>query len=300
MSTPRVTKAVIPAAGLGTRFLPATKSVPKEMLPIVDRPAIQYVVEEAVRAGLTDVLIITARGKGAIEDHFDRNEELERHLAEHGKDDLLKEVQAINDLAKIHSVRQGDPLGLGHAVSVAREHVGGEPFAVLLGDDLMIDDALLLRTMLDVHAQEGASVLALLEVSRDQISTYGSAEIEPVRDGPEGQGVVRVKSVVEKPAPDVAPSNLAVMGRYVLTPAIFDAIERTPPGVGGEIQITDAIGLLIEDEPVFGVTFTEGRYDAGQKIDFLRANIELALERPDLGPDLAEVIEEIMRRRGRG
>lgn len=300
MSAPRVTKAVIPAAGLGTRFLPATKSVPKEMLPIVDRPAIQYVVEEAVRAGLTDVLIITARGKGAIEDHFDRNEELERHLAEHGKVDLLKEVQAINDLAKIHSVRQGDPLGLGHAVSVAREHVGGESFAVLLGDDLMIDDALLLRTMLDVHAQEGASVLALLELSPEQISAYGAAEVEPVRDGPDGLGVVRVKSVVEKPAPDVAPSNLAVMGRYVLTPGIFDAIERTPPGVGGEIQITDAIGLLIEDEPVFGVTFTEGRYDAGQKIDFLRANIELALERPDLGPDLAEVIEEIMRRRGRG
>jgi UTP--glucose-1-phosphate uridylyltransferase len=300
MSTPRVTKAVIPAAGLGTRFLPATKSVPKEMLPIVDRPAIQYVVEEAVRAGLRDVLIITARGKGAIEDHFDRNEELERHLEEHGKDDLLKEVQAINDLAKIHSVRQGDPLGLGHAVSVAREHVGDEPFAVMLGDDLMIDDALLLRTMLDVHAQEGASVLALLEVPREQISFYGAAEVEPVREGPDGQGVVRVKSVVEKPAPDVAPSNLAVMGRYVLTPGIFDAIGRTPPGVGGEIQITDAIGLLIEDEPVFGVTFTEGRYDAGQKLDFLRANIELALDRPDLGPDLAEVIEEIMRRRGRG
>lgn len=292
MSAQRVTKAVIPAAGLGTRFLPATKSVPKEMLPIVDRPSIQYVVEEAVRAGLSDVLIITAHGKGAIEDHFDRNVELERRLEEDGKDDLLKELQAINDLAKIHSVRQGDPLGLGHAVSVAREHVGDQPFALLLGDDIMVDDAHLLRTMLDVHAQEGASVLALLEVPPEQISAYGCAEVAPARDG-----VVRVRSLVEKPAPEDAPSNLAVIGRYVLTPAIFDVIDRTPPGVGGEIQITDAIANLLESEPVFGVTFSEGRYDAGQKLDFLRANIELALERPDLGPELAELLEEIVRRR---
>jgi UTP--glucose-1-phosphate uridylyltransferase len=292
MSAQRVTKAVIPAAGLGTRFLPATKSIPKEMLPIVDRPTIQYVVEEAARAGLSDVLVITARGKGAIEDHFDRNLELERHLEEDGKDDLLKELQAIHDLAKVHSVRQGDPLGLGHAVSVAREHVGDEPFAVLLGDDVMVDDAHLLRTMLDVHAQEGASVLALMEVQPEQISLYGSAAVEPVRDN-----VVRVRSLVEKPAPEDAPSNLAVIGRYVLTPAIFDVIDRTPPGAGGEIQITDAIGLLLEDEPVFGVTFSEGRYDAGMKLDFLRANIELALERPDLGPELAVVLEEIVDRR---
>ena len=286
-------KAVIPAAGLGTRFLPATKSQPKEMLPVVDKPSIQYVVEEAVRAGLTDILIITGRGKRAIEDHFDRNFELEFYLEEAGKDDLLKEVQSVNDLADIHYIRQRDPLGLGHAVAVAREHVGSEPFAVLLGDDIMVDDARLLRSMIEVYEERDASVIALMEVQPDEISAYGCAEPGEV----EGD-LVRVQSIVEKPKPEVAPSNLAVIGRYVFTPRIFDALERIEPGAGGELQLTDAIGLLLADEPVYGQRFSRGRYDIGQKIDFLRANLELALERPDLGPELEAILVELVRSRG--
>jgi UTP--glucose-1-phosphate uridylyltransferase len=289
----RVTKAVIPAAGLGTRFLPVTKSQPKEMLAIVDKPAIQYVVEEAALAGLTDVLVITGRGKRAIEDHFDRNFELEFYLEEQGKTQLLAEMRAVNDLADLHYIRQRDPLGLGHAISMAGEHVGDNPFAVLLGDDMMVDDAALLRRMLAVNEGEHATVLALLEVPPEQISAYGSVDAEPVSDG-----LMRVRSIVEKPKPEDAPSNLAVIGRYVFEPSIFDAISRTERGVNGELQITDAIGTLLTDEPVFGVTFSAGRYDIGLKVDFLRANIELALDRPDLGPELATVLTEIMRRRG--
>jgi UTP--glucose-1-phosphate uridylyltransferase len=287
-----VRKAVIPAAGLGTRFLPATKSQPKEMLPVVDKPSIQYVVEEAVAAGLTDILIITGRGKRAIEDHFDRNFELEQTLSEAGKRGLLEEIQAISELADIHYIRQRDPLGLGHAVSVAREHVGDQPFAVILGDDIMVDGGKLMRSMLDVHALEGASVLALLEVEPSDISAYGCAEAEFVTDG-----LRRVRGVVEKPAPVDAPSNLAVIGRYVFTPGIFDALERIVPGVGGELQLTDAIALLLDTEPVFGRVFTEGRYDIGQKLDFLRANIELALDRPDLGPGLAAYLRKLVEER---
>jgi len=293
MSAPRVTKAVIPAAGLGTRFLPATKSQPKEMLPVVDRPAIQYVVEEAVAAGLEDVLVITGRGKRAIEDHFDRNFELEHTLDEQGKHDVVEELRATTEVGHIHYIRQGEPKGLGHAISVAREHVGDHSFAVLLGDDIMVDDAHLLGQMLDVHEREGASVLALMEVPPDKISAYGCVDAEVV-----GDGLLRVRGIVEKPEPGDAPSNLAVIGRYVLTPEIFGAIARTAPGVNGEIQITDAIGLLLESQPVFGVSFTEGRYDIGQKLDFLRANVEIALDRPDLGPELAEILVDIVRRRG--
>lgn len=289
----RVTRAVIPAAGWGTRFLPATKSAPKAMLPIVDTPSIQYVVEEAVRAGLSDVLVITSPNAGAIEDHFKRNVELEEALESQGKDYLLAELKATNDIADIHYLCQRDPLGLGHAVSMAREHVGEHAFAVLLADDIMIDDARLLRSMLDVHERDGGSVLALMELTPEEISAYGCAEVEPA-----GDGVVLVHSVVEKPRPEDAPSNLAVIGRYVLTPGIFSALDRTQPGVGGEIQITDAIGLLLEDEPVRGVVFTDGRYDIGQKLDFLRANIEVALDRPDMGPDLAAILVDVMRRRG--
>jgi UTP--glucose-1-phosphate uridylyltransferase len=248
MSATRVTKAVIPAAGLGTRFLPATKSQPKEMLPVVDRPAIQYVVEE---------------------------------------------LRATTELGHIHYIRQGDARGLGHAIGVAREHVGAHAFAVLLGDDIMVDDAQLLGRMLDVHERESASVLALMEVPPEQISAYGCVDAEDL-----GDGFLRIRGIVEKPRPEDAPSNLAVIGRYVLTPEIFDAIDRTPPGVNGEIQITDAIGLLLADQPVFGVAFSEGRYDIGQKLDFLRANVEIALDRPDLGPELAEILVDIVRRRG--
>jgi UTP--glucose-1-phosphate uridylyltransferase len=289
---PIVTKAVVPAAGLGTRFLPATKSQPKEMLPIVDKPAIQYVVEEAVRAGLTDLLVITGRGKHAIEDHFDRNFELEFYLEQQKKLDLLEEIRAVNDLADFHYIRQRDPLGLGHAVSIAREHIDDQSFAVLLGDDIMVDDASLLRRMLAVHDQHGGAVLALMEVTPEQISAYGCATADPV-----GDGIMRVHRIVEKPSADAAPSNLAVIGRYVLPPEIFDALDRTKAGVGGELQLTDAIGVLLEREPVHGVVFSEGRYDVGDKLDFLRANIELALDRPDLGPGLAAVLRDIVGRR---
>ena len=284
---------MIPAAGLGTRFLPASKSIPKEMLPVVDKPAIQYVVEEAVAAGIRDILVITGRGKGAIEDHFDREPELEAALEKAGKRDLLEQIVALSDLADLHFVRQHEPLGLGHAVSVARQHVGDEPFAVLLGDDLMIDDAHLLRAMLETHEQEQASVIALLEVERHEISAYGAAEVDA------GTGDrLRVRAVVEKPPPDEAPSNLAVIGRYVLTPGIFAALDDIEPGAGGELQLTDAIGLLLRSEPIFGQRFEHGRYDAGQKADYLRANLELALDRPDLAPDVEAVVRDVVRRRG--
>jgi UTP--glucose-1-phosphate uridylyltransferase len=291
--TSTVRKAVIPAAGLGTRFLPVTKSQPKEMLPVVDIPSIQYVVEEAVRAGLTDILIITGRGKHAIEDHFDRNFELEFYLEQKGKTDLLKEVQESSDLGDIHYIRQKDPLGLGHAVSIAREHVGDEPFAVLLGDDIMVDESRLLRSMLDLHDRYGRSVLALMEVTADQISAYGCVAPEEIQDE-----FVEVRSIVEKPKKEDAPSNLAVIGRYVFTPQIFDALDRIEPGAGGELQLTDAIGLLNESQTVYGRRFKDGRYDIGQKADFLRANIELALDRPDIGPELQEHMLDALRRRG--
>jgi UTP--glucose-1-phosphate uridylyltransferase len=251
------------------------------------------VVEEAVRAGLTDILIITGRGKHAIEDHFDRNFELEHYLEQSNKLSMLADVQVVNDLADIHYIRQRDPLGLGHAVSVAREHVGDEPFAVLLGDDIMVDDATLLRAMLDVHDRERASVLALLEVTPEEIASLGCAEADIV-----GESLGRVRSIVEKPKPEEAPSNLAVIGRYVFTPAIFDALARITPGVGGELQLTDAIALLLESEPVFGRIFSEGRYDIGKKMGFLQANIELGLEHPDLGADLAAYLRELVRKRG--
>ncbi|MGO9872729.1 MAG: UTP--glucose-1-phosphate uridylyltransferase GalU [Acidimicrobiia bacterium] len=289
-----VRKAVITAAGLGTRFLPATKSIPKEMLPVVDRPAIQYVVEEAVQAGLTDILIITGRGKRAVEDHFDRNFELEHYLETTGKHAMLKEVQFTSDLADIHYVRQRDPLGLGHAVSVARHHVGDEPFAVLLADDIMVDEAVLLRSMLGAYDRSGCSVVAVEEVSPEEISSYGCVEPEGVA----ADGVVTIRRIVEKPARDAAPSNLAVIGRYVFTPAIFDVLDRIEPGAGGELQLTDAIDLLLSEEKVLGLRCDGGRYDVGQKLDFLRANIELALDRADLGPALAEWIGELVRRRG--
>jgi UTP--glucose-1-phosphate uridylyltransferase len=292
----RVRKAVIPAAGLGTRFLPATKSSPKEMMPVVDKPAIQYVVEEAVKAGIDDILIITGRAKRAIEDHFDRNFELEHFLDASGKHDLLKEVQFASDLADIHYVRQRDPLGLGHAVSVARHHVGDEPFAVLLADDLMVDDGALLRSMLDVHEREQRSCIAFTEVSPDEISSYGCIDPDPGRTDL-ADGVVEIRRVVEKPPRDEAPSNFALSGRYVFTPEIFAMLDLIEPGKGGELQLTDAIALLIAREKVFGYACRRGRYDVGQKIDFLRANVELALDRPDIGPAFGEWLRDYVARR---
>ncbi|MCU0268404.1 MAG: UTP--glucose-1-phosphate uridylyltransferase GalU [Acidimicrobiales bacterium] len=293
MSSNAVTKAVIPAAGLGTRFLPATKAQPKEMLPVVDKPAIQYVVEEAVLAGITDILIITGRGKRSLEDHFDRNFELEYYLADKGKTDDLEEVQALAELADIHYVRQGDPLGLGHAVSVARKHVGDNPFVVMLGDDIMVDEAHLLERMMGTYEQYGRSVIALAAFPPEEISAYGCVRPEPV-----GENLVRVLDIVEKPRPEVAPSNLAVMGRYIFTPEIFEALERVKPGVGGEIQLTDGIALLLEDQAVYGLTFEEGRYDIGKKVDYLRATVELAARRADLGPEFREFLRDFVQREG--
>jgi UTP--glucose-1-phosphate uridylyltransferase len=288
----KVRKAVIPAAGLGTRFLPATKSQPKEMVPVIDKPTIQYVVEEAVGAGITDILVITGRGKRAIEDHFDRNFELEFYLEQGKKTEELEQVQAISEMADIHYIRQRDPLGLGHAVSVARQHVGSEPFAVLLGDDIMVDDSRLLRSMLDVYDRYGRSVVAVLEVPREDIRNYGCVTPELMEEN-----LVRIRSIIEKPKPEDAPSNLAVIGRYVFTPEIFDALDRITPGAGGELQLTDAISLLLQTQTVFGYAFETGRYDIGKKIDFLRATVELALDRSDLGEEFRAFLADLVQRR---
>jgi UTP--glucose-1-phosphate uridylyltransferase len=282
-----VRKAVIPAAGLGTRFLPATKAQPKEMLPLVDKPAIQYVVEEAVAVGITDILVITGRGKRSLEDHFDRSFELEYYLEEGGKLDELAEMRRIAEMADIHYVRQGEPKGLGHAVLVASEHVGDQPFAVLLGDDIMHPDAGVLAGMLGVYERYGHSVVALKEVPPEDISSYGCAAVTQLEDN-----IVRVEDVVEKPTQEEAPSNLAIMGRYVFGPEIFDVLAETKPGRGGEIQLTDAIKTLGEHEPVYGWTFRDGRFDVGNKLDYLDATVELALEREDIGPAFRRFLVE--------
>jgi UTP--glucose-1-phosphate uridylyltransferase len=278
----RVTTAVIPAAGLGTRFLPATKATPKEMLPVVDKPAIQYVVEEAVVAGLDDILFITGRNKRPLEDHFDRNLELEAALQAKGDTTRLTSVTESNDLARIHYVRQGDALGLGHAVHMAKDHVGDHPFAVLLGDDLIDPRDPVLKRMIEVREQLGGSVLCLMEVPRDQISLYGCAAVAST----EQEDVVRVTDLVEKPDAADAPSSLAVIGRYILDPEIFAVLSRTPPGRGGEIQLTDALRELALAGRVHGVLFTGRRYDTGDRLSYLQAVIRLALERDDLGPAL--------------
>jgi UTP--glucose-1-phosphate uridylyltransferase len=288
----RVKKAIIPSAGLGTRFLPATKAQPKEMLPVVDKPAIQYVVEEAVRAGLTELLIITGRGKNAIEDHFDRSFELEYYLEAKGKFDELKDVREISEMATIHYIRQRDPLGLGHAVAVAESFVSGEPFACLLGDDLITKANPLLEEMVKVHGRYGRSVLAVQEVARDEISLYGAIKPEFVDDN-----LARVVSIVEKPKPEEAPSNLAAIGRYILTPEIFDAIRDTKPGTGSEIQLTDAINLLATEQAVYAYVFETGRYDVGNKLDYLKATVELAIDRDDVGEDFRAYLADLVQRR---
>jgi UTP--glucose-1-phosphate uridylyltransferase len=278
-----VTKAVVPAAGLGTRFLPATKATPKEMLPVVDKPAIQYVVEEAADAGLDDVLLITGRGKESIEDHFDRNYELEEALAAKGDEEGLALIRESNELATVHYVRQGDPKGLGHAVLCAAKHVGNQPFAVLLGDDFIHPEEGLLQRMLEARERYGGTVVALMEVEYDQISSYGSAAIEPTGEG----DIVRVTDLVEKPAPQDAPSNWIVIGRYVCDPSVFGVLENTGPGRGGEIQLTDALKVLAQRDPadgggVHGVLFRGRRYDTGNKVDYLRTLVQFACERPDM------------------
>ncbi|MFE9824828.1 UTP--glucose-1-phosphate uridylyltransferase GalU [Streptomyces sp. NPDC005791] len=279
-----IKKAVIPAAGLGTRFLPATKATPKEMLPVVDKPAIQYVVEEAAAAGLSDVLMVTGRNKRPLEDHFDRNYELESALSRKGDTERLLRVQESSELATMHYVRQGDPKGLGHAVLCAEPHVGDEAFAVLLGDDLIDPRDPLLARMVEIQEREGGSVVALMEVDPGQVHLYGCAAAEATADA----DVVRITGLVEKPEPADAPSNLAVIGRYVLDPSVFRVLNRTEPGRGGEIQLTDALQELAADEelggPVHGVVFKGRRYDTGDRGDYLRAIVGLACEREDLGP----------------
>lgn len=293
----RVHKAVIPAAGLGTRFLPATKATPKEMLPVVDTPAIQYVVEEAVAAGMDDVLFITGRSKRPLEDHFDRNFELEEALTRKGDHERLARVTESTDLARIHYVRQGDPLGLGHAVLMAENHVGDEPFAVLLGDDLIDPRDPVLPAMVAARAQHGGSVVCLMEVPIEQISLYGCPE---VAGDPQG-GVVRVTDLVEKPPPDRAPSTYAVIGRYLLDPAVFDVLRTTAPGLGGEIQLTDALRVLATMPAnagggVHGVVFSGRRYDTGDRLSYLQSVITLACEREDLGAPLRQWLAEFVAR----
>ena len=293
VTSPTQIKAVIPAAGLGTRFLPATKAMPKEMLPVVDKPAIQYVVEEAVAAGIDDVLMIIGRNKNALANHFDRVAELEHTLERKGDSQKLARVVETSTLADIHFVRQGDPKGLGHAVLRARKHVGNETFAVMLGDDLIDARDPLLPRMIDVSQSQSATVIALMEVDPSQIHLYGCAAVEETDEA----DVVKVTALVEKPAPGEAPSNLAIIGRYVLKPEIFEVLENTEPGKGGEIQLTDALEELAGDEsiagPVLGVIFRGRRYDTGDRLDYLKSSIQLALDRPDLGPPLASWIKEI-------
>jgi UTP--glucose-1-phosphate uridylyltransferase len=296
--TSGVTKAVVTVAGLGTRFLPATKATPKEMLPVVDKPAIQYVVEEAVRAGLDDLLLVTGRNKTPIEDHFDRHYELEDRLeGDIGKRDLLDQVRSVTELATVHYVRQGQARGLGHAVLCAAQHVGNQPFAVLLGDDLIDERDVLLTRMIDVQERRGGCVVALLEVPPDQIGLYGCAAVEATEEA----DVVRITGLVEKPLPAAAPSNLAIIGRYVLSPEIFDVIRDTPPGRGNEIQLTDAIEALTDRPndggPVHGVIFRGRRYDTGDKADYLKAIVQLACDREDLGPAFRDWLGEFVARR---
>ncbi len=284
-------KAVIPAAGLGTRFLPATKAMPKEMLPVVDKPAIQYVVEEAAKAGIDDILVIIGRNKNAISNHFDSVPELEVKLREKGDDARLLRVLESSDLADIHFVRQGEPKGLGHAVLRARAHVGDSPFAVLLGDDLIDERDELLTTMMREHERTGAAVVALMEVDPDHIHMYGAAAVEETGT----DDVVRVTGLVEKPAKEDAPSNLAIIGRYVLGPEIFDVLEHTEPGKGGEIQLTDALQVLAADHDgpgVYGVVFRGRRYDTGDRVDYIKAIVQLASDRDDLGPELRPWFKE--------
>jgi UTP--glucose-1-phosphate uridylyltransferase len=281
-----VRKAVIPAAGMGTRFLPATKAVPKEMLPVVDTPTIQYVVEEAVAAGIGDILLVTGRGKGAIEDHFDRAPELEEVLEAKGDTAGLELIRRSNQLAAVHSVRQGAPKGLGHAVLCAADHVGDEPFAVLLGDDFIHPSDPLLQRMIDARARYGGSVVALMEVGMDQVSLYGAVAFEPTGE----DDVVRLTDMVEKPSPEDAPSNKVIIGRYVCDPAIFGVLRETPPGRGGEIQITDALKTLAQMPPadgggVHGVLFHGRRFDTGNRVDYLRTIVQFACERPDVAAE---------------
>jgi len=287
----QVRKAVFPAAGLGTRFLPATKAQPKEMLALVDKPLIQYVIEEAVNSGIRNITIITGRGKNAIEDHFDVSYELEQVLAARGKTELLDEMRRISNMVNVTYVRQKEALGLGHAVLMSRESVGHEPFAVMLGDDIIDSEVPCLKSMIDLFEKLQSSIIATCEVPLSDISSYGVIRGTPV-DGFNGR-LYRVQDVVEKPKAADAPSNLAIIGRYILTPQIFSLLENTKSGSGGEIQLTDGIRLLLEQQPVYAYMIEGKRHDAGDKLGFLKATVEFALKRADLGNDFREFLKTL-------
>jgi len=273
----RVKKAIIPAAGLGTRFLPATKAQPKEMLPIVDKPTIQYIIEEAVASGIEEILIITGRNKRAIEDHFDKSIELELQLEQNGKEDVLKMVQGISNLANIYYIRQKEPKGLGHAISCAKTFVGNEPFAVMLGDDVVDSEVPCLKQLMDCYSEYKTSILGVQEVPLSEVYKYGIVDGVSIADR-----VYKIKDVIEKPRVEESPSNIAILGRYIITPRIFDILENTKPGKGGEIQLTDALKTLISEEDMYAYNFSGRRYDVGDKEGFLEATVEYALKREDL------------------
>jgi UTP--glucose-1-phosphate uridylyltransferase len=286
----KVRKAVFPAAGLGTRFLPATKAQPKEMLPLVDKPLIQYGVEEVLHSGIQNIIIVTGRGKSAIEDHFDVSFELEHLLESRGKKDLLASVRSVSDMIDIAYVRQKEALGLGHAVLRAKDLVGPEPFAVVLSDDVIDAEIPCMRQLLDVYEYFGASVVALMEVPKENISAYGVVDAEPVMHNGTKDRLYRIRNMVEKPKLEDAPSNLAIIGRYVLTPEIFHSMESVQPGSGGEIQLTDGLKHLLRNRPIYGYKFEGTRYDAGDKLGFLKATVEFALKRYDLGGPFREYL----------
>ena len=286
----KIRKAVFPAAGLGTRFLPATKAQPKEMLPLVDKPIIQYVIEEAVASGLTSIIIVTGKGKNAIEDHFDVSYELERNLAQRGQTDILEQVRAISSMINVSYVRQGEQLGLGHAVLQARDLVGNEPFAVMLGDDIIDSAVPCMRQMLNVYESYGGPVVAVQQVPRSEISAYGV--IDGLAEGDSGR-LFRIRDMVEKPKAEDAPSDLAIIGRYILTPEIFDDLENTPRGAGGEIQLTDGLRRLKQRRTLYGYRFEGVRHDAGNKLGFLKATVEFALKRDDLGGPFREYLRSL-------
>ena len=286
--TNKIRKAVFPAAGLGTRFLPATKASPKEMLPLVDKPLIQYAVEEAVASGIESILIITGRDKSAIENHFDISFEMEQMLKERGKDDLFEQVRAVSDIAEISYTRQKQALGLGHAIYQAKDFAGSEPFAVLLADDIVDAEKPALKQMIEVFEKYDAPVIATMQVDGDAISRFGVIDAEEV-----SRGVYKIKDMVEKPAFKDAPSDLAIIGRYIFTPDIFEAIEQTTPGAGGEIQITDAMRILLKKRPFYAVKLEGTRHDAGDKLGFLIATVELALKRDDLGSEFREYLKKL-------
>lgn len=297
MQKKKVKKAIIPAAGWGTRFLPATKAQPKEMLPIVDKPAIQYTVEEAVASGIEDIIIVTGRNKRAIEDHFDRATELEMVLKEKGQHDLLNLIEDISNLVDIHYVRQKEALGLGHAIYCARKFIGDEPFAVLLGDDLIDAEVPCLRQLMDIYDQYQASVLAVQEVRREDVSRYGI--VKPMTgDDTAGKNYFRVEDLVEKPAVDEAPSNFAVIGRYIINPEVFEILGRIKPGAGGEIQLTDALGELVKTQPIYACVFNGERYDVGDKLGFLEATVMYALANPELGPEFRKFLKNLTKNGG--